>query len=71
MNTKQQRDGQRAVHLVASAILLAYLYTPLGDNDLLQVMVRAVIVPIVLITGVLMWQMPRLRRVMGARRATA
>lgn len=67
MNAKQQRDVQRSVHLVASAILLVFLYTPLGDNDVFQLMVRVMVFPLLVVTGTLMWQMPRIRRMLKRR----
>jgi hypothetical protein len=69
MTGKMQRDIQRSVHLVASAILIAYFYTPLGDNDIFSTMVRAMVIPMLLVTGVLMWQMPRIRRMHRSWRA--
>jgi hypothetical protein len=59
---KQRRDILRSVHLVASLILLGYLYTPLGDNDVFYVMVRVMVVPVLAVSGLLMWQTPRLQR---------
>jgi hypothetical protein len=50
---KMQRDIQRSVHLVASAILIAYLYTTLGDNNIFDTMVRAMVIPMLLVTGAL------------------
>ena len=59
---KKARDIQRSVHLVASAMLLGYLYTPLGDNPLFDVMLRAMVIPVVAVSRILMWQWPRIRR---------
>jgi hypothetical protein len=43
------RAIQRSVHLVASAILLAYPYTPLGRNPVFYVMVRAMVIPVMIV----------------------
>jgi UPF0716 family protein affecting phage T7 exclusion len=69
LSAKTRRDVQRSAHLVASVILLAYLYTPLGDNDVIGVMIRVMVVPVLAVTGLLMWQWPRVRRMLRARRA--
>jgi membrane-anchored protein YejM (alkaline phosphatase superfamily) len=65
---RKVREVHRAIHLVASVMLLAYLYTPLGDNTVFSVMLRVMVVPVVALSGVLMWQWPRLRRMKRQRR---
>ena len=62
MSAKTLRDVKRTAHLIASAILIAYLYTPVGENEVTAVMVRVMVVPMLVGTGLVMWQMPRLRR---------
>jgi hypothetical protein len=56
---------------------LAYLYTPLAANPVFGVMVRVMVVPVLVGTGLAMWLWPRLRRRLSwpnarpAARATA
>jgi hypothetical protein len=72
MTAAQQRRAQRAVHLVAGLVLLAYLYAPLEEQ--LQDAVRFLVLPLLVVTGIAMWQAPRLRRLrkrMGRTRALA
>lgn len=64
---KKRRGIQRMAHLVASVMLLAYLYTPLGENEVFGVMLRVMVVPVIAVSGLLMWQWPRLSRMRGAR----
>ena len=64
MTPKKQRDVLRSAHLVAAVILIAYLYTPLGDNAVFNIMVRAMVVPVMVVTGLLRWQMPRIRKLL-------
>lgn len=59
---KLNRTIQRSVHIIASIMLLVYLYTPLGDNDVFNLMLRLMVVPVLAVSGVLMWQWPRIRR---------
>lgn len=70
---RQRRRGrqlQRAAHLVAAIPVLAYIYaTPAGDAALTTV-VRGVVVPVLVVSGLLLWQAPRLRR-WRARRGRA
>lgn len=60
MTAAQQRKAQRVVHLAAALVLFAYLYAPLGAQ--LQDVVRFVVFPLLLVTGIAMWQAPRIRR---------
>jgi thiosulfate reductase cytochrome b subunit len=60
MTAAQQRKAQRVVHLAAALVLVAYLYTPLEAQ--LQDAVRFVVVPALVVTGIAMWQAPRIRR---------
>jgi hypothetical protein len=60
------RRAQRRVHLLAGAVLAAYLYAPLGGD--LQDVVRFVIFPILVLTGIAMWQAARIRRALKSVR---
>jgi thiosulfate reductase cytochrome b subunit len=71
VTAKKLRDVQRVVHFIAAAVVLAYIYTPLNDNPISGVMVKVMAVPMLVGSGLLMWQMPRLRRWRRARQATA
>ena len=65
----RQRKLQRIAHLVGAAVLFAYVYVPLGTE--LEGVVRFGIFPLVTVTGILMWQAPRIRRVLRAARGPA
>lgn len=70
MTAGQQRKVQRAFHLLAGALLLAYLYLPVARE--LDDVVRFVGFPLLALTGIAMWQAPRMRRrLKAARRALA
>jgi hypothetical protein len=71
VSSKKQRQILRTAHLVAFAILATYLYSPLSSNAVFSVMVRVMVVPMLMVTGLLMWQLPRLRRWMRGRRQPA
>jgi hypothetical protein len=60
MTAAQQRRAQRVVHLVAALVLIAYLNAPLEAQ--LQDAVRFVVLPVLVVTGIAMWQAPRIRR---------
>jgi thiosulfate reductase cytochrome b subunit len=60
MTAAQQRRAQRAVHLAAALMLIAYLYAPLDAQ--LENAVRFLVLPLLVVTGIAMWQAPRIRR---------
>jgi hypothetical protein len=66
MSARKQRQAQRAAHLVAAGLLLAYVYAPLDAE--LEDVVRFVVFPALVITGIGMWQSGRMRRALRARR---
>jgi hypothetical protein len=72
MTAAQQRRAQRLVHLVAAVVLIAYLYAPLEAQ--LQDAIRFLVLPLLVLTGIAMWQAPRIRRLrknVGRTRALA
>lgn len=69
MTAARQRKLQRVVHLVAGAMLLAYVYVPLGSGA--EALVRFVVFPALVASGMAMWQAPRIRRVLRRRGVTA
>jgi hypothetical protein len=60
MTAAQQRRAQRGVHLIAALVLIVYLYAPLEAE--LQDAVRFIVLPVLVVTGIAMWQAPRIRR---------
>ena len=60
-STKRLRQIQRSMHLGISADLLLYLYTPLGKEPIAGSVVRIFIIPMLILAGLGMWQLPRLR----------
>jgi hypothetical protein len=46
----------RTVHLVAGAILGAYVYSPLGDVGWFKFTTRDIVVPLIMVTGVWLWK---------------
>lgn len=67
MRPALQRRLERVVHLVAGVVLIAYVYLPLGDA--VAHMVRWVVIPVLVGSGIAMWQAARIRRALKMRRA--
>ena len=70
LSGKRVRDLQRIVHLVSGLLVGAYIYTPLADVPAFSALVQIVVVPVLVLAGMAMWQMARLRR-LGTRRRPA
>jgi hypothetical protein len=64
----RQRKVQRLVHLTAGLLLAGYVYVPIGQR--FEDLVRLVVLPLLALTGMLMWQAARIRRMLkrGRRR---
>jgi hypothetical protein len=60
----QQRKLQRIAHLAAGVLILGYVYLPVPVH--LDATVRLVVVPLLVVSGVAMWQAARLRRLTKA-----
>ena len=57
ISNKTLRDILRVIHLVIGGLVIAYIYSPLGNVEWFGNLVR-VSIPILTVTGVSMWQMP-------------
>ncbi|MEJ3750459.1 hypothetical protein WEI85_45280 [Actinomycetes bacterium KLBMP 9797] len=67
---KKTRDRQRLAHMAAGALLVLYVYLPGSPGTALQAATRWVILPLLVITGVSMWQWPKIRRWIRTRTST-
>ncbi len=70
VSNKRLRDTQRIVHLVGGLMLGVYIYIPLVGGStahFVTSLMQFVVFPAVVATGMLMWQLPRLRRLLKAR----
>lgn len=63
MTAAEQRKALRAVHLITGLALVAYAPAPAELRDV----IRFLILPVLVLTGVAMWQAPRLRRLRKTR----
>ena len=61
-SNKSLRNFLRVIHLIMAGLIGAYLFSPLGNMDWYVNLVRASVLPILLITGLSMWQMPSLTK---------
>jgi hypothetical protein len=67
MTAARQRKLERAMHLLTAAIVLAYVYLPAERG--LENVIRFLVIPLLALSGIAMWQAPRLRRALKAARS--
>lgn len=63
MSNKQLRNTFRMGHLAQGALIIAYIYSPtLQASDVYSAMIKFVIVPAIIISGLLLWQQARVNK---------
>ena len=63
-SNKSLRNLLRAIHLVVAVLIGAYIYSPLGNVEWYAGLVRASVLLILLITGLCMWQLPAITKLL-------
>ncbi len=64
LSGKQQRTVLRYSHLLVGMLNAFFIYTPLGDVRAFELLVQIILVPVIIITGVWMWQQARMRKLL-------
>jgi hypothetical protein len=67
---KRTRTAQRGVHLFTGLVLVVYVYAVPATDSLLAAVIRWLVLPLLVATGLAMWQWPRLRRLVRGQRRT-
>ena len=65
LSGKQQRTILRYSHLLAGTLNIFFIYTPFGDVWQFELLVQIILVPVIIITGVWMWQQARVRKLLA------
>ena len=69
MSNKNLRNVLRAIHLVIAALVIAYIYSPMGSLEWFGNFVK-ISTPILTLTGIVMWQMPTVTKFLKRQLAT-
>jgi hypothetical protein len=56
VSAKTARDRLRVLHLAASAVLGAYVYSPWGGEPWFRLLTQVVVLPLVTLSGLWMWK---------------
>jgi thiosulfate reductase cytochrome b subunit len=70
MNSLEERILIRTLHLVLSIPIIGFIYGPVAHIPPAAGFTRFVAVPLVILSGLWMWQKPRLVRWLRRRRAS-
>lgn len=62
ISNKTLRTILRTVHLIVGGLIGAYLYSPLGQLEWFGILVKVTVLPVLLTTGLMMWQMPAITK---------
>jgi thiosulfate reductase cytochrome b subunit len=68
LSNKQLRDFSRAIHLIGAVVLLAFIYASQGEDPTIRTVMQIVVFPILILTGIAMWQLPHLTKRFRAKR---
>jgi hypothetical protein len=65
-----RRSTHRLVHLLLAGVLGTFVYAPFGADPTFRLVVQVIAFPALVVSGLLLWRGPALRRWLQTRRAT-
>ena len=65
MSNKNLRRVIRLIHLIAASSLGLYFYSPIAGDPTLGFMLRYVMIPMIVLTGIALWQQARLNKLLN------
>lgn len=68
MSNKQIRILLRCLHILAGALTATVIYAPPGFLPFLTTLAQWVIIPFLVLTGLYLWQMPRIMQFLKAQK---
>ncbi len=63
MSNKQFRQIVRFGHIVEGVLIAIYIYSPLSSNPAFDALIKFVILPLIVLSGLALWQQPRVMKV--------
>ncbi len=62
MSNKQLRQTLRWIHIALGVMIALYIYSPLGDDATYTLLTQILVLPVVSISGLMMWQQAAISR---------
>lgn len=69
MSNRNFRAVMRWVHILGGAIIGTFIYSPWGSDAAFAAATKFIVIPTLVITGLVMWQQPRVMKWLAARGA--
>lgn len=67
LTPKRIRIILRWVHIVLGLVILCYIYSPLHQFLTFQIIVKFVVIPIIVSTGIWLWKFQQFNKIFGIR----
>ncbi len=67
-NRMLRRTVLRWAHVVAGSLVATVIYSPLRENEAFVMAVQVALIPVLIVTGIWMWQRARVERLLGRSR---
>jgi|LakMenEpi03Aug12_release.lakeMendotaPanAssembly.Ray.scaffolds.fasta_scaffold1658487_2 hypothetical protein len=64
MSNKQFRNIARIAHLIQGVFIALFVYSPLRTDDTYLAIMQFVILPSIIISGMSLWQQPRIMKLL-------
>lgn len=71
MSNKQFRSAGRLIHLLVASVVVVFIVSPLRLNGAFVTVVQVGVVPILVISGLVLWQQPAVIKFFNRRRGEA
>lgn len=68
LTNKQLRDTTRILHIVGAILIGTFVYSPLRINDAFVLLMQVGMIPLLTLTGLVMWQQARVFRLLRRNR---
>jgi hypothetical protein len=62
ISNKHLRLVLRYTHLAAGILIILFVYSPFGEVSAFELLVQLALIPVVVLTGIWIWQLARVRR---------
>lgn len=63
MSNKQIRQMTRVLHILGGLAIGVYIYSPWGPGTWLEPVIRFGVLPGLIVSGIVLWQQPRLLKI--------
>ena len=64
MKTSTERTVFRSIHIVGAAIIGTYIYSPWSSLDWFTLLIQAVVIPVLSLSGIWMWKGHKIKSVL-------